>query len=77
MIQQERNEDKSASDRTARILSLANRIDWLLAAACLGWAAYQSSLVWAMVGATFLITAWINPVARVRKIMARAMVKRA
>jgi len=77
MIQQERNEDKSVSDRTAQILSLANRIDWFFAAACLGWAAYQSSLVWAIVGATFLVTAWVNPVARMRKAMARSLVKRA
>lgn len=77
MIQKERNEDKNASDRTTRILGLANRVDWLLAAACLGWAAYESSLVWAIVGATFLITAWVNPVARVRKAMARSLVKRA
>lgn len=77
MIQQERNEDKSVSDRTARILGLANRVDWLLAAVCLGWAAYQSSLVWAIVGTTFLVTAWVNPVARMRKAMARSLVKRA
>ncbi len=77
MVQNEQSQDKKHSDRTARILSLANRIDWLLAAACLGWAAYQSSLVWAIVGATFLVTAWVNPVARMRKAMARSLVKRA
>ena len=77
MIQDEHRKDDKRPDRAGRILSLANRIDWLLAAACLGWAAYQSSLVWAIVGATFLITAWVNPVARVRKAMARSLVKRA
>jgi len=69
------NQEKS-TDRATRTLELANRIDWALAFACLAWAAYTSSVIWAAAGISFLLVAWINPVARVRKAMARKLVKR-
>lgn len=65
--------ENTASDRIVRF---ANRIDWIAAILCLAWAAYASSLAWGIAGGVFLLTAWINPVARMRKSMARKLIKK-
>lgn len=59
-----------------RMLRIANRFDWVAAFLCLAWALYASSVAWGIAGGVFLLTAWINPVARMRKAMARKLVKK-
>lgn len=69
-------DDTQQADNTTRLLALASRMDWIFAVVFLALAAYQASATWGVVGGVFLLTAWINPVARMRKAMARSLVKR-